>query len=128
MASDRGVEGDHGGGIVVGWVLVQTLVWAVVIEMVLVVVEDGAGVAFVVDQQPVGALGADTADEPFGITVRLWCLGRDLDHLDAVGGEDGIEGGGELGVPVTDQEAKRADPLAEVSRLRAAWVVQAAVG
>lgn len=114
VTSDRGVEGDHGGRVVVGRVLAQALVRTVVIEMVLVLVQDGAGVPFVENQQPIGALVADTADEPFGITVRLWCLGRDLDHLDAVGGEDGIEGGGELGVPVTDEEAKRADPFAEV--------------
>ena len=38
------------GRVVVGWVLAQALVWAVVIEMVLVVVQDDAGVPFVVDQ------------------------------------------------------------------------------
>jgi len=64
VASDRGAERDHGGGVVDGWVLAQALVRAVVIEMVHVVVEHGAGVSFVVDQQPVGAFGADAADEP----------------------------------------------------------------
>jgi hypothetical protein len=34
----------------------------------------------------------------------LWGTGRDLDDVDAFGGEHGIEGGGELGVPVADQE------------------------
>jgi hypothetical protein len=114
VASDRGVEIDHGGGVVAGRVLVEPLMRAVVIEVMLVLVQDGAGVSFVVDQQTVGALLTNRADEPFGITVRLGCPGRDLDHLDAVGGEDSIKGGGELAVPVTDQEAKRADPLAEV--------------
>ena len=102
---------------------------AVVIEVMSVLVQDGAGVSFVVDQQTVGALLTNRADEPFGITVRLGCPGRDLDHLDAGGSEDSIKGGGELGVPVTDQKrnALIRSPRS-ISRLRAAWVVQAAVG
>ena len=63
VASDRGVEGSHGGRVMVGRVLAQALVRAVVIEMVLVLVHDGAGVPFVEDQQPVGALVADTGSE-----------------------------------------------------------------
>jgi hypothetical protein len=47
VTSDRGVEGDHGGRVVVGRVLAQALVRTVVIEMVLVLVQDGAGVPFV---------------------------------------------------------------------------------
>jgi hypothetical protein len=82
-------------------VLVEPLMQAVVNEMVFVLVQDGASVSFVVDQQPVGTLLMNRADEPFGITVRLGCPGRDRDHLDAVGGEDSIKGGGERGVPVT---------------------------
>jgi hypothetical protein len=50
VAADRGGETDHGGGVVVGWVLAQALVRTVVIEMVLVLVQDKAGVPFVVDQ------------------------------------------------------------------------------
>jgi hypothetical protein len=50
MASDRGVERDHGGWIVVGWVLVEVLVWPVVVEVLGELVEDGAGVSLVVDQ------------------------------------------------------------------------------
>jgi hypothetical protein len=72
--------------------------------MAHVLVEHGAGVSFVVDQQPVGALFANAANEPFGVAVCPWSLGRDLDDVEAFGGEDGIEGGGELGVPVADQE------------------------
>jgi hypothetical protein len=34
VASDRGVKGDRGGGVVGWWVLVQALVRAVVIEVV----------------------------------------------------------------------------------------------
>ncbi len=51
MAADRGVERDLGGG-VVGWrVLVQALMRAMVIEVTHVLIENGAGVSFVVKQQ-----------------------------------------------------------------------------
>jgi hypothetical protein len=43
--------------------------WSV--KVANVAVEDAAGVSFVVDQHPVGALGADAADEPFRVAVRL---------------------------------------------------------
>lgn len=66
MVPDRGVERDHGFRIVVRWVLVEALVRAVIVEMVHVLVEDGVGVSFVVDQQPIGALFANAADEPVG--------------------------------------------------------------
>jgi hypothetical protein len=114
VASDRGAERDHGGGVVGWWVLAQALVRAVVIDMAYVLVENGAGVSFVVDQQPVGALGADAADEPLCVAVRPGRTGRDLDHGDAFGGEDGVESGGELGVPIADQEAEGADLITEV--------------
>jgi hypothetical protein len=70
VTSDRGVTVDDGRGIVTGWALVEALVRPVVVEMALVLVEDGAGVSFVVDQEPVGALGADAADESLGVAIR----------------------------------------------------------
>jgi hypothetical protein len=103
VTSDRGVERDHGRGIVAWGVLVEALMRPVVVEMALVLVEDGAGVSLVVDQHPVGALVADAANEPFGIAVCLWGLGRDFDDAEAFGGEDGVEGVSELAVPVADQ-------------------------
>jgi hypothetical protein len=69
MASDRGVEAGYGGWIMVGWVLVEALMRPVIIEMAHILVNDGAGVSFVVDQQPVGALLANAADKPFGVAV-----------------------------------------------------------
>ena len=109
--------------------MVEALVRAVVIEMAHILVEDGEGMSLVVDQQPVGALFADAANEPFGVAICPGSPGRDLDHLDASGGEHRIEGGGELGVPVTDQEAERGDSLTQVHQeVAAAWVVQGAVG
>jgi hypothetical protein len=70
VALEWGAERDHGGGVMGWWVLAQALVRAVVIEMAHVLVENDAGVSFVVDQQPVGAFGADAADEPFRVAVR----------------------------------------------------------
>jgi hypothetical protein len=91
--------------------------------------EDGAGVLFVVDQHSVGAFFTDTADEPFCIAVGPRRAGRDLDYVEPFGDEDGIEAVGELDVPVTDQEAERGDLIARsIRRLRATWVVQAALG
>ena len=109
-----GVAGDHGGWIVGRRVLVEPLVWPVVVEVAHVLVEDGLGVSFVVDQHPVGAFGADAADEPVRIAVRPRRPRRDLDHGNAFGAEDGIEGSGECGVPVADQEAQGADLVTEV--------------
>jgi len=51
--------------------LAEALMRAVVIEVADVLVENSAGVSFVVDQHAVDALGADAADEPFRIAVRL---------------------------------------------------------
>ena len=50
MTSDRGIARDRSGWIVVGWVLVEALVWTVVIEVSNKFVEDGNGVSLVVDQ------------------------------------------------------------------------------
>ena len=86
--------------------MIETLMRPVVVEMIHVPVEDSAGVSLVVDQQFIGAFVADAANEPFGEAVCLRRPGRDLDDVDAFGGEDRIECIGELGVPVTDQEAE----------------------
>jgi hypothetical protein len=86
MGSDRGVESGYGGRIMVGRVLVEALMRPVIVEMAHILVNDGAGVSLIVDQQPGGALLANAADKPFGIAVRPRCLGRNLDHIEAFGG------------------------------------------
>jgi hypothetical protein len=40
--------------------------------------QHGSGMVFVVEQDPVGALGSDAADEAFGERVRERCPGRVL--------------------------------------------------
>jgi hypothetical protein len=79
-----------GNGIVAAWALVEALVRPVVVAMALVLVEDGASESFVVDQEPGGALGANAADESLGIAIRLRDPDRDLGHVEAFEGEDGV--------------------------------------
>ena len=69
------------------------------VEVVKVVVEDERCALLVVDQDSVGAFLAGAAHESFGVAVRPWCSGRNLDCVDVLGGEDGVEAGGELDVP-----------------------------
>jgi hypothetical protein len=58
VAAGWGV-GRHGvGWVVVGWALLASLVGAVVIELPEMVVKNSRGVALVVDQDAVGALGS----------------------------------------------------------------------
>jgi hypothetical protein len=65
-----GTVQGHDGRIMVGRMLVEALMRSVVMEMTHILVNDGAGVSLVVDQQSVGALLANAANEPLGITVR----------------------------------------------------------
>src|SRR5919198_979714 len=93
-AADRGVERDEDRWVVIRWALAQALMRAVLVEVVGVFAEDLPRVPFAVEQQPVGALLSDAADEPFRVAVRPGCPWRDLDDLHRFGGEDGVEGGG----------------------------------
>ena len=65
---------------------------------------------------PVGDLPAQAAHPAFHDRVRSGCLDRCLDDLDALGLEDGIEGAGELGIPVAEQEPELAGLVAEVEQ------------
>jgi hypothetical protein len=62
---------------------------------------------FAEDQQPVQTLLTDRAHPTLGVRVCVGRPDRCLDHPDALGAKDLIEGRGELGVPVVDQEADR---------------------
>jgi hypothetical protein len=86
-----GVDGDDCGRVMVGWALVEALVWSVGIEVLFVFGQYGTGVAFVVDQHPVGAFGPCAADESFGVAVGLRRPGWGLGHVDAFGGERRVE-------------------------------------
>ena len=69
---------------------------------------------FAVDEHPVGALGSRGAYPSLGITVRARAPRRDLVRRHALASENRVEGTGELGVAVPDQEAEAADSAAEV--------------
>jgi hypothetical protein len=84
------------------------------VVMAGVLAEDRPQVPFAVDEHPVGALGSCGAYPPLGIAVRARGPRRGLDHLHALGGGDLVEGGGELGVAVPDEEAEGAGPVAGV--------------
>jgi hypothetical protein len=68
------------------------------------------------DEHPVEALAPDGADEALADGVRPRSLDRGLDDPDDVGGEDGVEGGGELGVAIEDEELDRVRPVGELHR------------
>ena len=72
---DRCVDRDDHVGVVVGWVLVEALVWPVPVEVRFVVAQHGVGVRLVVDQDLVGAFGSDAAYESFREGIRPRCLG-----------------------------------------------------
>ena len=81
------------------------------------------------DQDVIEALAAKRAHEPLRERVRLRRPDWRPDHPRSVTGEDVVERGGELAVPVTDEEPEPPGPPAElhqeVAGLRA---VQAPVG
>jgi hypothetical protein len=130
VAADWGVDRHDEGRVVVGRVLVASLVWPVVIEVLEVLVEDGCGVVLVVDQDTVGGLGSDAAYESLGVAVRprgvrggifrIW-----IPPLANTASNDVVNF-------VSRSRIKKRNWVVRSSRsavrLRAAWVVQMAVG
>jgi hypothetical protein len=94
--------------------LAESAVRAVVVVMVFVLAQHGRGVALVDDQNAVEELSVEAADEAFGDRVGARCPHRCLDDVDVDGGEDGVEGGEEIGVAVSDQEAEAPTGVIEV--------------
>ena len=66
------------------------------------------------DQHPLQTLLPDRPHPALRERVRTWCPHRGLQGLDALPGEDGIEGVGELRVPVANKELELPDALVEV--------------
>jgi hypothetical protein len=85
------VERDRDVRIVSWWMLIEALRWTVLVEVLGVGVQECSGMLFVVDQEVVGALPADGADEPCDVAVRARCPRWNPDDLDALGGEDSVE-------------------------------------
>jgi hypothetical protein len=81
------------------------------------------------DQHPVQHLPPNATDPPLRIGIRPRRPHRRGEHLDRLGGEDGVERGGELGVPIADQEPNRPTRSSRVMRrLRACWVTHSPIG
>ena len=59
------------------------------------------------DKHPVKTLTPDRADEAFGVGVGTRCTDWRTNDPNALGTEDLVEAGRELGVPVPDQELDR---------------------
>ena len=78
--------------------------------------EHGLQMAAAEDEHPVEALAPDGADHALTDGVGPGCPDRALDDPDALGGEDGVEGSGELGVAVADEELDRGRLVGEVHR------------
>ena len=79
-----------------------------------ILAQDDVEVAWSGDQEVVEAFPAQGADEAFGDRVRPRCPDRGADDPDVGAGEDGVERGGELAVPVADQEPEPVGAVAEV--------------
>jgi hypothetical protein len=71
-------------------------------------------VAWSGDQDVVEAFASQRADEPFRDRVRSRCPDRGADDANVGTGEHRVEGGGELAVPVADQETELLGAVAEV--------------
>jgi Integrase core domain len=66
------------------------------------------------DEHPVQALAADRTHPPLRVGIRPWRPHRRAQHVDALGCEDGVEGAGELGVPIAEQQPEAAGTVFEL--------------
>ena len=72
------------------------------------------------DQEPVSALAACCSHSPLRVRVRQGSLRRGPHHLHALVGQNDVERGRVLGIPVADQEPERpAGYSGSITRLRA---------
>ena len=79
-----------------------------------VLAQHGGEVPWSDDQEVVETLPAQRPDEPFRDRVRPRCPYRSADDPYVGTGEDRVEGGSELAVPVADQEPEPVGALAEI--------------
>jgi hypothetical protein len=77
-----------------------------------ILVDDSIEMSTAKDQHPVQTFAADSADEAFSEGVGLRRPNRSTDGPNAIGAEDLVEAGGELGVAIADQECDRLSALA----------------
>src|SRR5919112_1642578 len=97
--------------------------------MLQVLAQYDVEVAWSGDQEVVEAFPSQCPDEPFRNRVRPGRSDRGADDPQVGAGEDGVERGGELAVPVGIRNRNRsARSPRSINRLRACWVTQAPVG
>jgi hypothetical protein len=82
--------------------------------LLFVLVQDGCGMPLLNDQDAVEEFAADAAEEALGDRVRSCCSDRCLDDADVDGAEDSVEGIGEFGVAVPNEEPEVAAGVVEV--------------
>ena len=86
------------------------------------------------DEHPVEAFAAHGSNPALSVGVSARRTNRSLDQPDPFAGEDLVEGAGELGVAVTDEElhlpfsSGRPAGVTSACRLRACWVTQSPAG
>ena len=84
------------------------------VEMLHILAQYDVEVAWSGDQDVIEAFPAQGADEPFRDRVRPGRSDRGAYDPQVGAGEDGVERGGELAVPVADQEPEPVGAIAEV--------------
>ena len=84
------------------------------VEVLDVLTQNDVEVAWSGDQQVVETFPAQGADEPFRDRVRSRCPDRGADDPDVGAGEHGVECGGELGVPIADEESVATPCVVEI--------------
>src|SRR5262249_42534286 len=67
----RCVDRDDHAPVVVGWMLVEALVWTMPVEVLFVLPQDNPGRPFVIGQHSVGAFGSDAPHEAFRERVSI---------------------------------------------------------
>ena len=96
--------------------LSEGAVWSVRVVMLDVLAEDCLEVTASEDERPVEAVAPHGADPPLADRFGPGCLDWGLDYPGALGGEDGVEGGGELRVAISDEELDGICLLGELHR------------
>jgi hypothetical protein len=86
---------------------VESAVWPVLVVVAAVNAEHVLEVAAAEDEDSVEAISAESADPALGVSVRVRCLDRRMDHPDALTPEDLVEGAAELRVAVVDEKPER---------------------
>jgi len=93
-----------------------------------VLAQGGQEVAFAVEECPVQTLTAGGAYPTSRVRVRSGRPRWAAHDPDALRGEHRVERGGELRIPITDQELVLVDPVAEIhDQVSACWVTHCPV-